>query len=763
MANILTSLLFPLLQNISPILHPNSSLKSVEKGKWVSLGSDPQFSVKSIFSRVLSGWISVRVHITSECMLTPKLYFDFGEGYSEARVIELRQVDEGVYQTDIMLPKIPKNIRFDPIDEEGNFELSLFQIRVHSDILHTLHQFYTVSYHEYKNKSSVWEYIKKSHVRYKKHGFSGMLERLDKDYTKFHPFRRQKTTSAYMSYLNWIKENEKNSKVIFDKNLFQNTPLISVVMPTYNTPIEYLKKAIDSVVGQSYPYWELCIADDASDDNETIYLLEKYMKKHDNIHVYLRKNNGNIALASNSALSMAKGEYVAFLDHDDMLSSNALLEIVKVINEKEEVKFIYSDEDKIDEKGRRFNPHFKSDWNPDMFLSQNYISHLSVVKRSILKQVGNFRAGYEGSQDYDLFLRITDYVKANEIVHIEKILYHWRAFEGSTAFSPESKSYTTKAGLKALTDYFYVKNVTANVQEGMLPNTYKVSYPLVKEPLVSLIIPTRDGYDILSLCIKSILEKTIYKNYEIIIVDNQTRCPKTLAYFEELTKRHTHISVLAYDKEFNYSAINNFAVAHAKGEIIGLINNDVEIISDHWLTEMVEHAVREEIGAVGAKLYYDNNTIQHAGVVLGIGGVAGHSHKYFKKDEHGYFSRLKIIQNYSAVTAACLVVKKSLYEKVNGLNEKNLTVAFNDVDFCIKLKKLGFRNLWTPYVELYHHESVSRGAENNEIKKARFEKEINYMKATWGETLKNDKFYNSNLTDLSEDFSIKKGTISDSR
>ena len=763
MAHILTSVFFPLLQRISPLLVPERALQRVEGDTWQAIENNPQFSVRSPLLNVLSGWISVKVKIDSESMMTPTLYFDFGKGYSKSRSVSMSQIDENTYQAELMLPDFPKNIRFDPTDELCTFTILTFQIRAHSDMFHIIHQFAALAKHDYKNGTDTLRVFRKSYARYKKHRLVGMLERLEKEYKKLYPFRAQRATSKHIKYLNWIRENEKNKHQLFDQGLFSYRPLISVIMPVYNTPVEYLKKAIDSVIDQSYPHWELCIADDASNNDDTLQLLRQYMKEQDRLHVTFRNSNGNISLASNSALDLAKGEYVAFLDHDDMLAPNALLEIVKVINSTADVKFIYSDEDKIDEKGRRFNPHFKSDWNPDMFLSQNYITHLTVIKKILLDEVGIFRVGYEGAQDYDLFLRLTDKLSAKEIVHIEKILYHWRAVEGSTAFNPKEKAYTSEAGLSALKDYFSNKNELVHVETGMSPNTYKVSYPLVSEPLVSLIVPTRDGYNILSKCINSILEKTMYKNYEIIIIDNQTTDSKTLEYFDDLIKTHQHIRILQYDQEFNYSAINNFAVSHAKGELIGLINNDVEVISNHWLTEMVQHALREEIGVVGAKLYYDDDRIQHAGVILGIGGVAGHSHKYFKRNAHGYFSRLKIIQNYSAVTSACIVLQRSIYEEVGGMNKEHLKIAFNDVDLCLKVREYGYRNLWTPYVELYHHESVSRGAEDNKAKMARFAAERDYMQKTWSDTLKKDPFYNVNLTLMHENFTIRKGKANDAK
>jgi len=590
---------------------------------------------------------------------------------------------------------------------------------------------------------------KKAYKRYKKHGFNGMINRLDIEFKKVN----SKKIDESQVYKQWIEYNEEDILEISDLDY---SPLISIITPTYNTEKKYLIDMLKSVLSQTYLNWELCIADDASSNEDTIKILKEYESNYENIKVVYRKENGHISEASNSALELAWGEYIVLLDHDDMLSPNALYEMVKKINENKKLKLIYSDEDKIDEENNRFSPHFKSGWNPDMFYSQNYICHLSLFKRTIIDKIGGFRVGYEGSQDYDLLIRYIDQINHNEIDRIEKVLYHWRAIEGSTALSSSENNYAHEAGLKALKDFFKNKDKVncearegtlgyknIKVESGLVKNTYKVNYPLPKdEPLVSIIIPTKDGYKILSKCIKSILEKTLYKNYEIIIIDNQTTCKKTLIYLDKLSKNE-NIKILKYPYIFNYSAINNFAVKYAKGEVLALLNNDVEIISYHWLTEMVQHAVRKEIGAVGAMLYYDDNTIQHAGVILGIGGVAGHSHKYFQKGENGYFFRLKIIQNLSAVTGACLVVQKKLYEEVNGLEEENLKVAFNDVDFCLKLLEKGYRNLWTPYVELYHHESISRGKTKYSIQKKTLEKESNYMIEKWKNKLKEDRYFDS--------------------
>jgi len=593
--------------------------------------------------------------------------------------------------------------------------------------------------------------LQKSYARYKKHGYEGMFDRLNREYYKLYPFDGSKV-DQYKLYQEWITKNEDG---VFDTKPLIYNPLISIITPTYNTEKKYLIKMLESVFAQTYTNWEVCIADDASKNPETIQTLQEYEKNYKNVKVTFRKENGHISTASNSALELAMGHYVVFLDHDDMLAPNALYEVVKKLNKNQALQLIYSDEDKIDENDKRHNPHFKSGWNPDMFFSQNYICHLVCIKKELVDEVGGFRKGYEGSQDYDLLLRVCEQLQSSEIDRVQKVLYHWRAIQGSTAYGSDEKKYAHKAGRKALEDFFGKKDKNIRVEDGLLPNTYKVNYPFPTSnfPLVSILIPTRDGYDLLKKCVESIFEKTIYSNYEIIILDNETSCQKTLAYFEEL-KFNEHVTILEYHKPFNFSAINNFGVKYAKGEIIALLNNDVEVISQGWLSEMVQHAIRPEIGAVGAKLYYDDGTIQHAGVVLGIGGVAGHSHKYFQKNEHGYFSRLKIVQNYSAVTGACLLVRKKLFEEVNGFDAENLKVAFNDVDFCLKVQKLGYRNLWTPYAELYHHESKSRGAEDTPQKVARFNKEMSYMQERWQESLLNDHYYNKNLTLKHEDFSL---------
>lgn len=571
----------------------------------------------------------------------------------------------------------------------------------------------------------------------------------------------QSTTdeAAADPYETWQLRNENYGFLETQSSLneFKLTPLISIIVPVYNPDKALLEECIKSVMRQSYTNWQLCLADDCSPEPHVQEVLEHYQALDNRINVVFREQNGHISEASNSALEVAKGEWVALLDHDDELSQHALYEVVKVINEKPNTCLIYSDEDKIDEQGERCDPHFKSDWNLDLLYSQNYVSHLGVYRTDIVKQIGGFRVGYEGSQDYDLLLRYSREIDHNYIVHIPKVLYHWRMVEGSTALGHGEKSYTTDAGIKALEDHFNCLGENVTVEQGMHQNIYKVNWPTTTNegitPLVSLIIPTYNGYEITKQAIDSILERTTYPNYEILLVDNNSDDPLSLEYFEEL-ESHEKVTVLRYPYPFNYSAINNFAASHANGEIIGLINNDVEVITPGWLTEMTSHAMRDDVGCVGAMLYFHNDTIQHAGVITGIGGVAGHSHKHYKRGDYGYFSRLKVVQNLSAVTAACLLVRKSVFDEVNGLNEKDLTVAFNDVDFCLKVQAAGYRNVWTPYAELYHYESISRGAEDNPEKVARFNKEAQYMMKIWATDSVTDRCYNENLTLSKEDFTL---------
>jgi len=566
----------------------------------------------------------------------------------------------------------------------------------------------------------------------------------------------------YNNYDEWVRRydtliDDDRIKIRQRIKQFEFRPLISIVTPVYNTPVKFLDKAIWSVRRQMYPNWELCIADDKSPNQEVRDLLLKHAEQDKRIKLVFRDTNGHISLASNSALELATGEFVGFLDHDDMLPEHALYFVARAINDNPDVHLLYSDEDKIDKHGRRFNPHFKSDWNPDLFLTNNCFCHFGIYRRDLLTKVGGFRTSVEVSQDYDLVLRCLRHVQSHEITHIPWVLYHWRSLDGSTAKGgSEEKKYITAAGLKPLRDHFVsIGRNDCVVEKGPLPNIYRVRYPIPSPgPLVSLVIPTRDGLDLLQICVMSILDKTTYTNYEILIIDNQSTQPETLTFFSRIQEEDPRVRVLRHDQPFNYSAISNFGVQSAIGSIIGLINNDTRVISPDWLTEMVSHACRSDIGCVGAKLYYADETIQHAGMTLGIRGAAGHSHRCLPRDAHGYFTRLMCVQNLSAVTAACLLVRREIYEEVGGFNERDLTVAFNDVDFCLKVREAGYRNLWTPYAELYHYECKTRGYDDTPEKREHYCRELNYMKAVWGDKLLNDPYYNPNLTLEMEDFSL---------
>ncbi|MCK7544805.1 glycosyltransferase family 2 protein [Marinobacter bryozoorum] len=534
-------------------------------------------------------------------------------------------------------------------------------------------------------------------------------------------------------------------------------PRISVVMPVYDPQPEYLRACLESVLGQSWPHWQLCIADDASTDPEVKAILDDYQQQDDRIEVCFRPSNGHICAASNSALALAKGEFVALVDHDDLLEPHALLHVVRALRENPGAALLYSDEDKVDSAGAFYAPHFKADWNPELILAQNYISHLGVYRRDLVMEIGGFREGYEGAQDHDLLLRCVAHLEdpESEVVHIPRVLYHWRASEGSTALAGSEKSYAEEAGLRAVNDYLAGKGEGARAVSGEFPNTYRVHYPMPEPaPLVSLLVPTRNGVDILRPCVDAILERTGYRNFELLILDNQSDCPETLAYMEEVARRDERVRVLRWDYPFNYSSINNFGARQARGSLLGLINNDIEPLDGSWLSEMVSQVVRSEVGCVGAKLYYPNDKLQHGGVILGLGGVAGHSHKFADRKAPGYFYRLMLAQNLSAVTGACLLVRKEVFWQVGGLDEEHLAIAFNDVDLCLKVREAGYRNVWTPHAEAYHHESVSRGKEDTPEKQARFASEIAWMKQRWHHELQNDPAYNPNLTKAFEDFSL---------
>jgi glycosyltransferase involved in cell wall biosynthesis len=525
---------------------------------------------------------------------------------------------------------------------------------------------------------------------------------------------------------------------------FRDQPLFSVLLPVYNPNPKWLERAIESVREQLYSNWELCVVDDASTDPRAWKLIEGYAARDSRIKILKRSENGHICATSNDALQMATGAFIALLDHDDELAPTALYFAALELNRDPQLQLLYSDEDKLDRQGHRCDPYFKPDWNPDLFTSQNYVSHLSIYRSELVRAAGGFRLGFEGSQDYDLTLRCVERIEASQIRHIPRVLYHWRIAEQSTATFAAAKPYAHEAAIRAMQEHLDRRGIAATAGPDY-GDYLRVKYSRTNDaPLVSLVIPTRDRLSFLRPCLESIFAKTEYPNYEIVVVDNDSSEAETLDYLAS-SQANERVRICRMPGEFNYSKLNNFGVDQARGSLIALLNNDLEVMNGGWLDEMVSHGLRPEIGAVGARLWYPDKTMQHGGVILGAGGIAGHAHAGLR-NEHGYFARAHLTQNFSAVTAACMLVKKDLYLQLGGLDEQNLAVAFNDVDFCLRLQEIGFRILWTPHAELYHHESASRGFEDTASKQQRFLAEVEYMNQKWGHALESDPCYNPNLS-----------------
>ncbi|MGI8555333.1 MAG: glycosyltransferase family 2 protein [Pyrinomonadaceae bacterium] len=567
-------------------------------------------------------------------------------------------------------------------------------------------------------------------------------------------------TDEKTRYAQWIKKGEPDVSALNAQKKKERElecrPLISILVPVYNTDKEMLEKMIDSVLTQTYSNWELCLVDGGSTKKYIRPLINKYARKESRVKVKFLDTNAGISVNSNEALKMAEGEFIALLDHDDELAPNALYENILLLNRQPKADMVYSDEDKLDVRGLRCEPYFKPDWSPDFFCSSMYTCHLGLYRTALIRKIGGFRAEFDGAQDWDLVLRLSE--ETDKIYHIPKILYHWRKTQGSTALSLDTKDYAKAAQMKAVSGHFKRLKIEAEVTPGLADNLLRVKRTFSAAPKVSIVIPTRDQVKLLRTCIDSIREKSVYQNYEIIVIDNNSREPETLQYFEELSEA-SNLRVIKYPHQFNFAAINNFAAEYANGELLLFLNNDTEVISTDWLESMIEHAVRPEVGAVGARLLYSDKTLQHAGVIIGIGGVAGHSHKYFPDNHPGYFSRAKAIQNVSAVTAACMMVRAEVFKSLGGFNEQKLAVAFNDVDFCLRIRRANLLIIYTPYAELFHHESISRGSDQTPEKALRFQREVEYMLDYWGETLRSDPYYSPHLSLEREDFSIRESGI----
>lgn len=731
-------------------LSPHQRIERVgqeDQHQWHALGNDGSFDCVAPNAFPLAGgWYRVDAKFLSRGgeLVQPVLYPDYGFGAIEGTRVRLPFLSTGGHSCVVRFVSGVHSLRLNPSIAMCEFEIDGFRLQQIGKAQALTNMFKGLWRKTGGRRARVS--ITVQAVRALLSG--GPRQLGDWLYGAYVGVEQEDAPDTYTQWLglydrtNAVRDRSIGSRL--DK--LQNKPLISVVMPVYNTDRTWLRACIESVRAQHYQNWELCIADDASPATHVRSVLDDYVAHDPRIRVEYRDKNGHISAASNTGLDMARGEFVALLDHDDELHPMALLVMAEAIDANPQWQMIYSDEDKIDTRGRRYDPYFKADFNYELFLGQNCVSHLGVYNTSLLREIGGFQLGMEGSQDWDLALRCVERLRSDQIGHVAAVLYHWRAIPGSTALSGDQKSYAHDAGYKAVTAHLarVASGATAEPVAG-LPGNYRIRYPVTfPEPRVSLIVPTRDRVHLLKMCVTSILQKTEYKNYEILVVDNGSVEAETLDYFASLVD-HPLVRVLPYPHPFNYSAINNFAVAHTEADVVGLVNNDIEAIGPDWLTEMVSHAVRPGVGCVGAMLYYPNDTVQHAGVILGFGGIAGHGHHAHPRGSLGYFGRLALVQDYSAVTAACLLVRREVYNEVGGLDE-SLKVAFNDVDFCLRVRAAGYRNVWTPAAELYHHESASRGHEDTPEKVARFESEILFMRNRWGDALDQDPAYNPNLS-----------------
>lgn len=537
------------------------------------------------------------------------------------------------------------------------------------------------------------------------------------------------------------------------KENFSYEPLISVVVPAYRTPEKFLCQMIDSLLEQTYKNWELCIANGSPEDEEMSRVLEAYAKRDPRVRYENLKENLGIAENTNAAFAMAEGEFVGLLDHDDLLAPNALYEVVAALNREPDTDALYTDEDKVTtDLEEHFQPHLKPDFNLDLLRSNNYICHFFVARRTIVEKTGGFRREFDGAQDHDFIFRCVE--QSRRVTHVPEILYHWRTHKASTADNPASKMYAFEAGKRAIEAHLKRMGVEGNVSHTKDLGFFRVQYPVQDKPLVSIIIPNKDEKEALKTCLDSIFEKTTYQNYEILIIENNSTTEEIFHYYKELSK-NPRIRLLRWKKEFNYAAINNYGVRHAKGDYLLFLNNDVKVIHPEWLTEMLGVCQRKEVGAVGAKLLYPDNTIQHAGCVVGLGGIAGHLFVDMPANRTGYLHKASLLQDLSAVTAACMMMKKEVFIQAGEFTEE-LSVAFNDVDLCLKVRKEGYLIVYDPYVELYHMESKTRGAEDSKEKVRRFQTEIEYMRCHWIDILKNgDPYYNKNLSLTKWNYSLK--------
>jgi len=740
-------LLKPFLIFLRPLSHPQdlpyqlaSGLEQDANGLWLAQSEDPQILS---FKKFKKGLYLIRwaASAKKDCIL--RMFPDYGSGINENTATNIGMIGKSfaLHERVILLKKNAVMLRFDPGEMQNTFavgELSYVRLYSFAAVRMGLS---LIANQQGTGRKAVLLHMIKLVLTGKKSEASRTFAHALSSFGEGNKIILD-DQATYQEYIDSVESEEEQPDLQRKEILaFGRKPVISVIVPVYNTDRQMLVDMIESVRNQTYENWELCLADGCSTVPDVQEVLSEYSAMDSRIRIDLLSANLGIAGNSNAALALADGEYLALLDHDDLLPPWALFEIAKAINENNQPDVLYSDEDKITFDGsERFCPHFKPDWSPDYLRSINYITHLFVLKSSLMKAVGGFLPEYDGAQDHDLILRATE--KAVGIVHIPRILYHWRSHSESTAQKPGNKSYTQDAGVKAIQAHLTRTGLAGKASYDMEKGVYQVNYDLTADPLISIVIPSCDHTDDLSRCIDSITSQSTYKNYEILVVENNSKKEETFAYYKRIENAQPRVRVIRWDGPFNFSAINNFAAADTKGSILLFLNNDTEVITPDWMERMLQFAQREDVGCVGAKLYYPDGTIQHAGVVLGFQGIAAHSFCRFEGDSTGYMGRAAAAQNVSAVTAACMMLRKSIFLEINGFDE-TLAIAFNDIDLCMKVREAGYNNILAPAAELIHHESKSRGLEDTPEKQARFKKEIHIFRKKWGAQLDaGDPYYN---------------------
>lgn len=716
--------------------------------KHISLNAQPDGStlVFNLGENTLfpKSWYDLEIHLSENQPSCVNGFMDFGDGLLSCSPFVLYKEEDDFYRARLFIDEMPKAVVFSDFSDTAlSTKLDLkkcSKVKIYGALAYRALKTF------FENPAANTPRLIRNITHFVK----------DKSFTQIRPSGLT-NESAYQAWIDkYDFKAEDRAEVEETVQALRLNPKISVIIPAYKTKLEILKETLGSLQSQIYQNWEACICIDGELEPSVRAYLEALTQSDPRVLLTSNETSMGIAGATNQAFSLATGAWTGFLDHDDLLRPHSLATFVEVIENNPDVKIIYSDEDKVDDEGKRFDPYFKCGFSDELILSMNYFNHLTMIETNEIRKAGIWNSDLDGAQDYDMVLRVISNIARDAIFHIPKILYHWRASQYSEALTRDIKQNANFAGAKAVENYLNREDISASVTICAHSGYNRVTLPKThgEAAKISIIIPTRNQKNLLERCVTSIFENTTYPNFEIIIIDNESDDDATKKYMADVSQNEA-ITVLNYDKPFNYSAINNFAVEHAAGDIICLLNNDTKVLTSGWLSEMQAWLNREGVGCVGAKLLYPNQTVQHGGVILGIGGIAGHSHKYFPTSELGYYGRLSVVQNFSAVTAACMMFKKTDFLKVGGLNAEDLAVSYNDVDLCLKFLSAGLRTVWTPYVELIHYESMSRGKGVSDEKRVQWSNEARYMRLTWESLLEEDPYYSPNLTRLREDFSFK--------